>query len=130
MHYLLYFGHVNLDIILRVKDFSEIGESREVVYYEARWGGTAYNSYKSLINLGVPVKIFSVIGPEMKEDLDGYFVRDMRNPTCWVITNGKEQMAYIYQGKWKKDKELKIDMSFIDKFQWGWLNMQNLKVRK
>ena len=118
MSYLLYFGHVNLDIILRVEEFGGIGESREVASYEERWGGTAYNAYKSLKNLGVPVKIFSVVGSGIKEEIEGYFVEDVKNPTCWIITDGKEQMAYIYQGKWKKEEELKLDLKVIDEFQW------------
>ena len=118
MHYLLYFGHVNLDILLRVEELASVGESRGVVDYEYRWGGTAYNAYRTLKNLGVPVKIFSVIGRDIEEELDGYFVRDEKNPTCWIMSDGREQMAYIYQGKWRKEEELKIDLRVIDNFQW------------
>jgi len=118
MEYLLYFGHVNKDIILEVGEFGDVGESREVLDYESRWGGTAYNAYRSLKNLGVPVKIFSVVGPKMDENLEGYFVRDRINPACWIITDGREQMAYIYQGKWKREDMLKIDYKELQKFQW------------
>jgi sugar/nucleoside kinase (ribokinase family) len=116
MAYILYFGHVNIDVMLKVENFGNLGESREVKEYERRVGGTAYNAYKSLIALGVPAKIFSVIGPEI-ENLDGYFVRDKRNPTCWIITNGEEQIAYIYQGLWKDLHEMDVDIP-VDEFEW------------
>ncbi len=116
MTYILYFGHVNIDVMLKVENFGNLGESREVKEYESRVGGTAYNAYKSLIALGVPTKIFSVVGPEI-ENLDGYFVRDKRNPTCWIITNGEEQMAYIYQGLWKNLHKMKVYIP-IDEFEW------------
>ncbi len=116
MSYILYFGHVNIDVILRIQNFGNLGESREVLGYESRLGGTAYNAYRSLISLRVPSKIFSVIGPEI-EGIDGYFVRDDKTPTCWLITDGKEQMAYIYQGKWKKLHRMEIDIP-IEDFEW------------
>ena len=125
MPYLLYFGHVNVDVIMRVKEFAPIGESREVVMYERRIGGTAYNAFKSLMNLGVPTKIFSVISPEMKEGIDGYFVYDKMNPTCWIVTDGKEQLAYIYQGKWKRRDELNMDYSVLQNFEWIHLSTGN-----
>ncbi len=118
MPYLLYFGHVNVDVIMHVKEFAPIGESREVGMYESRIGGTAYNAYKSLKNLGVPVKIFSVISPEMEDEVEGYFVFDDRNPTCWVVTDGREQMAYVYQGKWNRREELSLDYEVLQDFDW------------
>ena len=116
MPYILYFGHVNIDVMLKVQNFGNLGESREVLSYESRLGGTAYNAYKSLIALGVSAKIFSVIGPEI-EDVDGYFVKDYKTPTCWLISDGKEQMAYIYQGKWKELGRMEIDVP-IQEFEW------------
>jgi len=116
MPYILYFGHVNIDVMLKVQSFGNIGESREVLSYERRLGGTAYNAYRSLIALGVPAKIFSVIGPDV-EGIDGYFVRDDRTPTCWLITDGKEQMAYIYQGKWKDLGRMEVDIP-VEEFEW------------
>ncbi len=116
MSYLLYFGHVNIDVMLRVQNFGNVGESREVVSYETRLGGTAYNAYMSLLALRVPSKIFSVIGPEI-EGIDGYFVRDDKTPTCWLISDGREQMAYVYQGKWKEMDRMEIDIP-IEEFEW------------
>lgn len=117
MSFLLYFGHVNIDISLRVEDFGDVGESREVYSYFSRIGGTAYNAYRGLRALDVPAEIFSVVGPEIREDIDGYLVRDRRNPTCWIITNGQEQMAYLYQGLWKELHKMDVELP-LEKYEW------------
>lgn len=108
MPYLLYFGHVNIDTILRVRDLPERGESREVVEIKERTGGTAYNTYKSLRALGVPAHIFTVVGKDFREELEGIIIRGEITPRCWIVTDGREQTAFVYQGLWKKKDALNI----------------------
>ncbi len=117
MPFLLYFGHVNTDIFLRVGDFGNVGESREVYSYFSRIGGTAYNAYRGLRALNVPSEIFSVVGPNFEEDIEGHLVRDERAPTCWIITNGQEQMAYVYQGLWNELHKMDIDLP-VEKYEY------------
>ncbi len=123
--FILYFGHVNIDTVLNVRELTRRGESREVLRYEERVGGTAYNAYKSLINLGVPSKIFSVIGEDLNEKLDGYFVVGIKNPKCWIISAENEQKAYVYQGEWRYEKKLNIEYDELGNFQWLHLSTGN-----
>ncbi len=133
MPYVLYFGHVNVDITLRVDEFSSQGESRKVKSYEEKMGGTAYNAYMSMKSLGVPVRIFSVVGPRADIGVDGYFVKGDKNPTCWIINSGEEQMAYVYQGLWEVLDSIDVSLPLED-FSWLHFSTGNprfyLKVAK
>ncbi len=118
MPFVLYFGHVNLDIILRVTSLVDKGKSGEVLEMKERIGGTAYNAYRSLRALGVPAHIFTVVAHNFPEFLEGPVIRTRHTPQCWIITDGLEQTAYVYQGIWKHASELHIDMDTLTNYQW------------
>ncbi len=116
MNRVLYFGHVNIDVLLRVSGIPSRGESTEVVKMSERIGGTAYNAYKGLKSLGVPVDIFTVVGQDFEEKLDGYVIRGERTPMCWIVTDGKEQTAFVYQGLWKNKQRLNLDLRVLENY--------------
>lgn len=118
MKFILYFGHVNIDIILRVTKFPKRGESSEVIEVKERIGGTAYNAYKSLRALNVPTDIFTVVGEDFAEKLEGYIIRGEKTPRCWIATDGIEQMAFVYQGIWKHLDKLKFNLLDLEKYQY------------
>ncbi len=118
MPFVLYFGHVNTDIILRVDSLVDKGKSGEVLEVKERIGGTAYNAYRSLQALGVPAHIFTVVAHNFPEPLEGPVIRTHYTPRCWIITDGMEQTAYVYQGIWKYASELHINMDTLTHYQW------------
>jgi len=118
MKFILYFGHVNIDIILRVTKLPGIGESTEVIEVKERIGGTAYNAYKSLKALNVPTDIFTVVGEDFTETLEGHIIRGEKTPRCWIANDGIEQMAFVYQGIWKHSDKLRFDLLNLEKYHY------------
>ncbi len=116
--FLLYFGHVNFDTILRVSRLPGKGESTEVLNIFERIGGTAYNAYMGLRALGVPVHLFTVVGEDFSDKLEGWVIKGSRTPRCWIVSDGKEQSAFMYQGLWKNEEELHIDFDALGEYEY------------
>ncbi len=118
MCFVLYFGHINYDVLIEVESFAEPGESKNIKRWKRRIGGTAYNAYKSMRALDIPVKVFSVIGNDFEERVDGYFVYDEKTPVCFIISKGSEQMAYVAQDLWLNENALHLDPKLLQKFEY------------
>jgi len=101
------FGHINRDIILRVPKIPEKG-SINVVRRDVCCGGTAYNMAIVASILGIPVSVYSSVGKDLKDcvenlakvgvDTSGINIVDEDGPYCYIIDDGEEQIAAVYQG--------------------------------
>ncbi|MFP3318254.1 MAG: carbohydrate kinase family protein [Thermoplasmata archaeon] len=108
--FLSVFGHINLDIIIKVGKIPEEG-SIPVKETVIRAGGTARNiAYVSGL-LGIDVEIFSRIGggfPKIHIDeltekgvnVDNIIVKNEygMSPVCFIVSDGSRQVAFIDQG--------------------------------
>ena len=107
MPFLNVFGHINRDIILRVTHIPKVG-SVAVTDREVCCGGTAFNTAMMAAKLEVSVDIYSAVGKSLKEcverlrrngvGVDGVVFGDDDGPFCYIIDDGNEQIAAIYQG--------------------------------
>ncbi|UCG13863.1 MAG: hypothetical protein JSU72_05170 [Deltaproteobacteria bacterium] len=107
MPFLNVFGHINRDIILRVQDIPRIG-SVAVTRREICCGGTAFNTAMVAAKLQVSVDIYSAVGKSLEECVEilringvgvgGVLFGEDDGPFCYIIDDGKEQVAAIYQG--------------------------------
>jgi 6-phosphofructokinase 1/ribokinase len=105
--FLTVYGHINEDVILRVDHLPGRGTA-PVRSIARRMGGTAANTALVAASLGVPTRIVARVGRafprEFLEDLEGggielcVEVRHGEGPTCYILSDGEEQMAAIYQG--------------------------------
>ncbi len=107
--FLAYFGHVNLDTVLRVEKKAKRGSER-LLSIKTDFGGTAGNFARAAVKLGYPFKIFSRVSETthrhyldfLKEsgiDTEGIETdSNIAGPLCYIVDSGEEQTAYMLQG--------------------------------
>ena len=111
--FLTIFGHINRDIILRVPKIPQKG-SINVLRREECCGGTAYNMAMVASILGIPTNVYSSVGNNLKDcvenlakagvDTSGINIVDKDGPYCYILDDGEEQVAAIYQGPMENPK--------------------------
>ncbi len=117
--FLSVFGHFNVDIVIRVKNIPHEGsiDTKKIIM---RSGGTARNICAIAGSLGVPVEIFSKIGKNFPKE----YVKDLEkrnvnienliidrkfsfSPVCYIVSDGRRQIAFMDQGPMEKDYNFK-----------------------
>ncbi len=98
-------GHTNIDVQLRLHELPVAGESRPVSDRRTVHGGTACNVARHAAGLGVPVRLWSRVGPDFPPDwkvgleADGvdlafFDMGGSRTPTCYVLTDDQDRQSY------------------------------------
>ncbi|MEA3202598.1 MAG: nucleoside kinase [Thermoplasmata archaeon] len=99
-------GHANLDVQLQVKELPKPGQSVPVLERRTVWGGTAANVARHAGGLGVPVRLWSRVGPDFPPawraalEADGVdlafldVAKDALTPTCFILTDLLDRQSY------------------------------------
>jgi|YelNatPaOPRAMG01_1025707.scaffolds.fasta_scaffold13879_2 sugar/nucleoside kinase (ribokinase family) len=113
--FLAYFGHVNIDITLKVGSLPTSG-SVKVDSVTENFGGTAGNFALVSSRLGFPFDLYAAVSrrthesylkklEEMGVRTDHIFIEnDLAGPMCYLVSDGSDQIAYVVQGpmeSWK-----------------------------
>jgi len=113
--FLAFFGHVNIDIKIRVADVN-ISGSQKAENVEELFGGTAGNFAMVAARLKVPFDLYSSVSSKthvryldhlksIGVDISGIHIEDNESgPVCYIITDGENQRAFMHQGpieNWK-----------------------------
>lgn len=108
-NFLAYFGHLNIDTVLKVRKFAERGTER-ILKKKVEYGGTAGNFAMASNRLGFPFRIYSAVGAlthgdylrkftQLGIDTNGISIfENGYGPECYIIDSGGEQIAYMNQG--------------------------------
>lgn len=107
--FLAYFGHLNIDTVLRVKKLARKGTQR-IISKRVVFGGTAGNFAMASLHMGFPFNIYSAVAASTHTEYI-YALRNMKintsgikideysyGPECYIIDTGKDQVAYMNQG--------------------------------
>lgn len=107
--FLAYFGHVNIDVLMKVPSFPRSG-SVGVDSISEVYGGTAGNFGFVSSKLGLRFDIYSSVSSrthlqyleKLKQDgisTSHITIDDERmGPICYLVSDSSEQIGYIYQG--------------------------------
>lgn len=103
-------GHSNLDVLLRVKDLPQAGQSTPVIERRVARGGNGSNIASHAASLGVPVRLWSRVGDDFPED----WRRDLQQlgvdvshlavargtatPTCFIFTDLLDRQCFAIDG--------------------------------
>lgn len=113
--FLAYFGHVNIDISLRVGSLPTSG-SVKVDSVSENFGGTAGNFALVSSRLGFPFDLYAAVSRKTHETYlkkleeigvrtDHIFIDNgVAGPMCYLVSDGSDQIAYVVQGpmeSWK-----------------------------
>lgn len=107
--FLAFFGHVNIDVKIRVTDVSIPG-SQNAENVEELFGGTAGNFAMVAAKLKVPFDLYSSVSSRthgryldhlrsLGVDTSHIDIEDdTSGPICYIITDGENQRAFMHQG--------------------------------
>ncbi len=110
-------GHSIVDTILFSENIPTPNTSTRVIEMRDTWGGIGANISAHCGNVGLDVRLYSVIGNDfpleferhlerMGVDLSGMVrLEDGRSPKCLLVTAEEDQVALVYQGVYEKDTE-------------------------
>ncbi len=124
MKFLAYFGHLNIDVSMSVSSLPTPGEARGVDMLREKFAGTAGNFAYVANSLGLDFDLYSIVGltshakylENLKEvgisiehvDIDTGEI----GPICYIPSDGKEQIAYMFQGpmnNWEASKKFEYE---------------------
>ena len=129
-NFLAFFGHLNIDVVMRVPSLPCRG-SVNIQRHEENYGGTAGNFSVVASSLGVPFHLYSAVS----QNSHGKFLEflDSRNidtehihisgdygPICYSATDGKDQVYYIYQGPMDEPFSKAV---FKDDSEYRWIHL-------
>ncbi len=107
--FLAFFGHVNIDISIRVPMLPRVGSVNATGVTE-NFGGTAGNFAMVAKKLGLDFDLYSAVSPKTHSDYLQYLsemgldlshvdlLRESYGPVCYISSDGNDQVAYVYQG--------------------------------
>lgn len=113
--FLAFFGHINIDVKIRVNDVNAPG-SQSAENVEELYGGTAGNFAMVAAKLNVPFDLYSSVSSMTHRRYLDYLrsigidishidtVDKASGPVCYIITDGENQRAFMHQGpieNWK-----------------------------
>lgn len=113
--FLAFFGHINIDVKIRVKDV-KIPGSQSAENVEELFGGTAGNFAMVAAKIKVPFDLYSSVSSQthvrylehlrsLGINTSGIEIKDQESgPVCYIITDGENQRAFMHQGpieNWK-----------------------------
>lgn len=99
-------GHTNFDIHLQVKDLPRPEQSTPVLHRRTAWGGTGANIAHQAAGLGVPCRLWSLVGDDFPAtwrtalehagvDLSWLTtVAGRSTPACYVLTDLMDRQSY------------------------------------
>ena len=107
-NFLAFFGHLNIDVVMRVPSLPCRG-SVNIQRHEENYGGTAGNFAVVASSLGVPFHLYSAVSRNSHGkflefldsrdiDTEHIYISGDYGPICYSATDGKDQVYYIYQG--------------------------------
>jgi 6-phosphofructokinase 1/ribokinase len=122
MNFLTVVGHVNVDIVLKIRQIPAFG-SEEIKNIERRLGGTGANIARYAAALGTPVNLISRVSSHFPEDMLFQLrndhikltleTTDDEGPFCYIADAGDNQIAYMYQGPMNHPgKDYEIDSKY------------------
>lgn len=131
------YGHTNLDVHLQVKELPKPDQSTPVLHRRSAWGGTAANIACQAGGLGVPVRIWSLVGDDLPEawrkareasSVDASWLEvipDLPTPACFVMTDLLDRQTYcIDQGAMAVMTEHPPPAALLDGIApGGWLHL-------
>lgn len=104
-------GHVNIDVILNVKEIPSFG-SEEVNETRRELGGTGANIALQSARLGVPLTLITRISQKFPKELIGKLknkkielvteTSSEEGPICYIADTRESQIAFMYQGPMNK----------------------------
>ena len=124
--FLAYFGHVNIDVSIRVPKMPRVGSVNATNVTE-NFGGTAGNFAIVANRLGLDFDLYSAVSPKTHAGYMEYLesrgistghidqVHGSYGPVCYIPSDGDEQIAYIFQGpmeEWSPAATFKDDMGY------------------
>lgn len=107
--FLAFFGHINIDVSIRVPNLPKVGSVNATGVAE-NFGGTAGNFAIVAGKLGLDFDLYSAVSPKTHSEYLDYLaslgldtshisvMKDSYGPVCYITSDGKDQVAYIYQG--------------------------------
>jgi 6-phosphofructokinase 1/ribokinase len=130
MKFLAFFGHLNIDVTLSVPSLPSPGQATGVSAFKEKFAGTAGNFAYVANALGLKFDLYSAVGLLSHEKyLDNLkkvgistshvdIVQEENGPICYLPSDGKEQVAYMFQGpmnNWKASKNFEYgNYTFIN----------------
>ncbi|MCL6091093.1 MAG: carbohydrate kinase family protein, partial [Candidatus Thermoplasmatota archaeon] len=124
-NFLAFFGHLNIDVTMRVKQLPRSG-SADIINFGENFGGTAGNFAIIASRLGVPFSLYSAVSKKTHDKYLEYLSQigvdtshiivdnEDYGPVCYAVTTGKEQIYYIYQGPMGKPFSIGITSNGMD----------------
>jgi nucleoside kinase len=103
-------GHSNLDVLLRVKDLPQPGQSTPVIERRVARGGNGSNIASHAASLGVSVRLWSRVGDDFPDDWRADLQRlgvDLSHlavapgastPTCFIFTDLLDRQCFAIDG--------------------------------
>ncbi len=110
MKFLAFFGHLNIDMSISVNSLPKPGEAQGITNLKEEFAGTAGNFAYVANSLGLEFDLYSVVGEsthaQYLEQLKKFrisvehvnVIHDKMGPICYIPSDGREQMAYMFQG--------------------------------
>ncbi len=107
--FLAYFGHVNIDVLIRIPSFPRVG-SVNVTAVSENFGGTAGNFAIVAKKLGYDFDLYASVSGKTHGEYLTYLdslgintghvdiAEDGYGPICYITSDGNDQVAYMYQG--------------------------------
>ncbi len=124
-------GHTNIDVQIRVEELPSASQSAPVVARRTVYGGTAANIARHAAGLGVPVRLWSRVGPDfppewkvgLEEDGVDLSFLDIDphglTPTCYILTDALDRQSYCMdQGAMGTMSENPPDPSILEGLEW------------
>ena len=125
------YGHFNIDVLIRVDNMPKNPGSIPASDVRIRPGGTGRNISKILGKLKIDNELISFVGGEFPrefiDDLSKFSKTDkvrIKNdygysPSCFIISDGRDQMAIIDQGPMKNPDEIIMPVGKLVHFSTG-----------
>ena len=106
--FLSFFGHVNIDVKIKVENV-DIPGSQKAETVEELFGGTAGNFAMIAGKIDVPFDLYSAVSPTTHSrylkyledngiDTSNIHMEDESGPICYIITDRDKQRAFMHQG--------------------------------
>ncbi len=126
-NFLAFFGHLNIDVVMRVPSLPSRG-SVNIQRHEENFGGTAGNFAIIASSLGIPFHLYSAVSrnshgkfleflKSRNIDTDHISISGDFGPICYSATDGRDQVYYIYQGPMDKPFSREV-LKSGSKYRW------------
>lgn len=107
--FLAFFGHINIDVSIRVPVIPRVGSVNATSVSE-NFGGTAGNFAMVSRKLGLDFDLYSAVSLRTHSEYLDYLssigidlqhvdrLEESYGPVCYISSDGNDQVAYVYQG--------------------------------